>query len=69
MFKIGDKVKVLFSECGAPEETTGEQGVVKQIDVEDADALSYYVLFSKYYAGFRGWWYTAEELQSLGGLE
>jgi|GEM_PF-5162929 len=66
MFKIGDKVEVLFSECGAPEETIGKQGVVEQIDYEDANALGYYVLFSKRYDGCTGWWYTAEELQPIG---
>lgn len=65
MFKVGDKVKVLFSECGAPPETFGKAGTVFILDMEDKNGISFCVKFEDSYHGSDSWWYTDEELSHI----
>lgn len=60
-FKVGDKVKVLYTTNDAPERTVGMTGVVKIVEKEfwedtQANGVSFenedYV-----------WWYVSEELE------
>lgn len=60
-FKVGDKVKVLYTANDAPERTVGMTGVVKVVEKEfwddtQANGVSFenedYV-----------WWYVSEELE------
>lgn len=62
-FKVGDKVKVLYTANDAPERTVGTAGVVKIVEKEfwddtQANGVSFenedYV-----------WWYVSEELELL----
>lgn len=58
MFKIGDKVKILYSENHAPSSTIGEQGVIVLIDNG-----AHCVAFESMHAYVHNWWYTEEEME------